>query len=138
MYGGSHAPADLWKFDVTADKWTWVLGDTTLNLGGGTTPVTGTKGIPSIFNTPGSRNGTPSWTGTDGSLWLFGGFFGGGSKRNDLWRYVFDTIPGSCNFVGIDEIESPFSSCIMYNSATDKTCMLECNVTKPEQCSIVL
>jgi len=105
MYGGSWAPADLWKFDISLNQWIWVMGDTVLRTGG-LLPTYGTKGVASIFNTPGSRNGTPSWQSADGSFWLYGGIFQLGAKRNDLWKYTLDTAAGNCSYVGLHEMKS--------------------------------
>lgn len=77
---------DLWKFNITTNKWTWVSGDNTLNPVG----VYGTQGVPAPTNKPGGRGGALSWKGEDG-LWLFGGSINGNlSITNDLWKYMPD------------------------------------------------
>ena len=61
----------------------------------GASGVYGTKGVAAAGNVPGARENVVSWTDSNGSLWLFGGFcpissygFGGGALPiNDLWRY---------------------------------------------------
>ena len=59
---------DLWKFD--GGNWTWVSGNKIINVNG----RYGTRGVPNIANFPGGREGSVSWTDSDGDLWLFGGF----------------------------------------------------------------
>ncbi|MFX0134867.1 MAG: kelch repeat-containing protein [Candidatus Hodarchaeota archaeon] len=77
---------DLWGFNITSKEWAWMSGNKTLDENG----VYGTKGVPDMANYPGARDGSVSWTDTDGNLWLFGGEgwaesdFG---KLNDLWRF---------------------------------------------------
>lgn len=91
MYGGHNSSGDLWKYDPNMNEWTWVQGDSIA------VPANyGVKGISSIYNKPGVRDGAPSWKGQDGSLWILGGIFTAGSKKNDLWRYVPDTGTGKC------------------------------------------
>lgn len=89
FYGGV-----LWKYDVAADVWTWVSGDTTA-----TKTVYGQRGIPNSSNTPGTRSGITGWTDNAGKFWLFGGtgtvsapylfksvnHYTG--PLNDLWKY---------------------------------------------------
>ena len=44
---------DLWKFNLVTLQWTWVTGNTTVNVNG----VYGDKGGTSSSNYPGSRSG---------------------------------------------------------------------------------
>jgi hypothetical protein len=125
MYGGSWGPADLWKFDLNLNQWVWVMGDTVLRSGG-LRPIYGVKGVPSIFNTPGSRNGTPSWKSSDGSFWLYGGIFQLGAKRNDLWKYMPDTAAGACSYVGIREMHpAELADCKVYSNPARDFCTVE-------------
>ncbi len=76
---------------VFSNQWIWVSGSDIFDRGGSF----GTKGIADPSNVPGSRELALSWTGPDGTLWLFGGFGripGGLGFLNDLWKYdpVFD------------------------------------------------
>lgn len=93
LFGGSGNGAstvgylsDLWKYDPLFNKWTWIKGDQTT----GQYSIYGTQGISNINNKPGGNYAGVSWTGKDGSLWLFGGFgytnnnFG---FLNTLWNY---------------------------------------------------
>jgi len=73
-------------------EWTWMKGSNTINQAG----VYGTKGVPDADNIPGARYSSISWTGSDGSLWLFGGsgyesVSGSYGYLNDLWRYDRET-----------------------------------------------
>jgi hypothetical protein len=91
LFGGSGYAAsgsgtlnDLWKWDGTS--WTWVSGSSEAEQNG----IYGTKGVAAPGNVPGGRYQSVSWTGADGSLWLFGGAgrtavsFG---YLNDLWKW---------------------------------------------------
>ena len=79
---------DLWQYDISSSKWTWVGGSNLPNQSG----VYGTKGIAAETNIPGGRFYSMSTADNNGNLWLFGG---GGiindSTRprnlNDLWKY---------------------------------------------------
>lgn len=81
---------DLWMYNIATGQWTWVAGDTVLNVSG----VYGTKGVASPGNKPGSRVSGVSWTDNDGNLWLFGGL-GYASEDHgwlsDLWKYNITT-----------------------------------------------
>lgn len=79
--------SELWKWNRANNQWTWVKGDG--NNGNGTY---GTLGVAATANNPGARHQAASWLGTDGSLWLFGGFGWAAtgtttSYLNDLWKY---------------------------------------------------
>lgn len=79
---------DLWKYNKVSNQWAWVNGDSVKNIAG----FYGSKGTGSIFNKPGARSRSVSWTDKAGSLWLFGGtarHLSGvpGHHFNDLWRY---------------------------------------------------
>ncbi|HKR05215.1 MAG TPA: kelch repeat-containing protein [Bacteroidia bacterium] len=73
---------DLWKYDVSANEWTWMKGP----MGAGQPGNYGIQGVSSPSNNPPGRNEcVAAWTDNSGDLWLFGGveswFF------EDLWRY---------------------------------------------------
>jgi hypothetical protein len=59
---------DLWKFNGM--NWTWISGSDSINQNG----TYGTKGIPSSSNIPGARREAVSWTDSNNTLWLFGGY----------------------------------------------------------------
>ncbi|MGZ5498315.1 MAG: Kelch repeat-containing protein, partial [Candidatus Aminicenantales bacterium] len=78
---------DLWRYDPSSKKWTWVSGSDTRDQ-----PASyGTKGVASPANVPGARMQAESWIDVNGNLWLFGGigFIGTGEfgELNDLWKY---------------------------------------------------
>jgi N-acetylneuraminic acid mutarotase len=79
---------DLWRFDRTTNRWTWIKGDNTSGVIYG---VYGTKGIASASNKPGARYTNASWTDQSGCLWLFGGngyaSTGSSGLLNDVWKY---------------------------------------------------
>ncbi len=79
---------DLWKYDIVHNQWTWMGGNTSINVTG----VYGIQGIADSLNTPGARVGGVCWMDYNNDLWLFGGSgtsSGWSPKFNDLWK--FDT-----------------------------------------------
>jgi hypothetical protein len=94
IYGGEGSTADglgfisaeLWKY--TPAGWAWVSGAQSTNV----SPVYDSRGAFSLTALPGSRSRPLTWTGSDGSLWLFGGDVASGTSGsvanpNDLWRW---------------------------------------------------
>ncbi len=79
---------DLWRYDVSDGRWTWMSGANTVNQAG----VYGVKGMPAPTNVPGARYDSISWIDANGQLWLFGGYGLDSAGNhwawlNDLWRY---------------------------------------------------
>jgi N-acetylneuraminic acid mutarotase len=76
---------DLWKFD--GSSWTWISGENITDQSG----IYGVKSVATGTSCPGSREGSSSWTGKEGSLWLFGGYgfdsLGQLGFLNDLWEF---------------------------------------------------
>jgi N-acetylneuraminic acid mutarotase len=88
---------DLWKYSMRNGIWTWVGGSNVVLARG----IYGTKGAPSVENTPGARGGASAWTDASGRFWLFGGF---GIDANsspgglsELW--VYDPGTGAWTWV---------------------------------------
>jgi N-acetylneuraminic acid mutarotase len=84
---------DLWKYDSTTFKWTWMSGSNALNQVG----VYGTKGTAAASNVPGGREGAVSSVDSQGKFWLFGGdgYSSAGNPPgflNDLWKYDPTTL----------------------------------------------
>lgn len=80
--------ADLWKYNISTNEWTWVKGPS-LSLQNG---IYGTQGVADINNNPGSRVYCNSWKDKDGNFWIFGGLGRSASgsttiRLNDLWKY---------------------------------------------------
>ena len=78
---------DLWAYEMSTGKWTWVHGPNSLNSPG--INAAGTDGIPT------ARSAAGAWTTVDGKLWLSGGLLGGsaniltyGPQVNDIWTYT--------------------------------------------------
>ncbi|MDI1354724.1 MAG: kelch repeat-containing protein [bacterium] len=96
LYGGLGYPGtntlgrmnDLWKYDISNNQWTWMLGTNAIDQSGSY----GTMGTSSPTNKPGGRQMAETWVDNSGNLWMHGGegfdsgvpFFG---NLNDLWRY---------------------------------------------------
>jgi N-acetylneuraminic acid mutarotase len=82
---------DLWKYEISTGKWTWISGNDIVNQSG----VYGTKGTGSVNNFPGGHWHSTGWNDRNGHLWLFGGYGydknGAISDLNDLWKYEIAT-----------------------------------------------
>jgi hypothetical protein len=78
---------DLWTFEPTSGKWTWVSGSNTVNAN----PSYGTLGTPGATETPGARFTSIAWMDRSGAMWVLGGIgldiTGGSGGLNDLWRF---------------------------------------------------
>lgn len=73
VFGGSTRygwPNDLWRYNPASRQWTWMKGsDETYQVA-----VYGTQGVADDANTPGALVNASSWLGSEGKLWLFGGY----------------------------------------------------------------
>jgi N-acetylneuraminic acid mutarotase len=82
---------DLWKYDISANQWTWMGGSSTANQAG----VYGTLGAAAVKNIPGARDSAAFWTDSKGNFWLYGGegydANDSSSLLNDLWKYTPST-----------------------------------------------
>ncbi len=94
FFGGgdvnTNAYNDLWKYDVTANQWTWMHGSNAANSPGSSAG----NCTFDVTNDPCSRNeGRSAWTDHCGNFWLFGGGQGGSfdSTRSDMWYYKVST-----------------------------------------------
>lgn len=78
---------DLWRFDTSSRRWTWMKGTNAINP----TSTYGTQGAAAANNTPGAMIGGRGWTDAQGQLWLFGGFgYTASASRGHLdalWKY---------------------------------------------------
>lgn len=91
-----HYYNDLWKFNVSLNRWILVRGivESDGKLGDNQAGNYGsTIGISTDKTVPGGRYGSASWIDEKGNLWLYGGQ-GGSSDGivytlNDLWRFSF-------------------------------------------------
>jgi N-acetylneuraminic acid mutarotase len=88
---------DLWKYNVSTGKWTWISGDNATNKNG----VYGTKGTAAAANKPGSRQGQTAWSDAAGNFYIYGGqgYDGSGNMgyMNDLWKY--DPVAGQWTWI---------------------------------------
>ena len=95
LFGGGSF-SDLWRYDPSSHEWTWVSGNDTLVQGGNY----GTKGIASLSNFPGWKDGAASWIDSQGLFWLFGGkgvgrdmgYTGTIGSLNDVWTFDPTTL----------------------------------------------
>jgi hypothetical protein len=74
---------DLWSFNTSTSKWTFVGGSTTANPVGSY----GTQGVADPSNVPGGRAWAVSWLTPSGDVYILGGQQLGGGLLNDLWKY---------------------------------------------------
>ncbi len=91
---------DLWSFDTSTSKWTFVGGSTTANPVGSY----GTEGVADPSNVPPGRAWATSWITPSGDVYILGGQQFGGGLFNDLWKYsggqwtwVAPDMPGDSN-----------------------------------------
>jgi uncharacterized repeat protein (TIGR03803 family) len=82
---------DVWRFNPSANRWTWMGGSKTVGANGGQPGVYGTLGTPAPANIPGGRAAASTWSEGSGNFWLFGGSGydanGNLSTLNDLWEF---------------------------------------------------
>ncbi|MBA2406546.1 MAG: PKD domain-containing protein [Chitinophagales bacterium] len=84
--GNSGILADLWKYTVATNEWTWMNGSN--SVFSGTATDYGTFQVPSATNTPGSREETTvNWVDSEGNLWFYGGFDASLNLKSDVWKY---------------------------------------------------
>ena len=63
---------DLWRWNPTAGRWTWLKGSTSMSQT--SNGVYGTFSVPDVANTPSARSSTTmSFNPVTGTLMLFGG-----------------------------------------------------------------
>lgn len=103
----------LWRFTPITNEWAWMSGSTTVPFDlTGQLGVYGTVGVAAVGNVPGGRLQTSTWTGGDGSLWLFGGrgydSAGNFGDLNDLWEFN----PASAEWTWVTG--SDVLSCVTY------------------------
>lgn len=78
MVGGPMA--DLWKYDVSTNEWTWMQGP---SVGTGAMAVYGTQGVFAPTNHPaGSMFGSCEFVDKQGNLWLLEG-----DEHQNMWKY---------------------------------------------------
>eukprot|EP01116_Phalansterium_solitarium_P010525 TRINITY_DN2539_c0_g1_i3.p2 TRINITY_DN2539_c0_g1~~TRINITY_DN2539_c0_g1_i3.p2 ORF type:complete len:277 (+),score=63.87 TRINITY_DN2539_c0_g1_i3:86-916(+) len=95
---------DMWRYNTANNRWTWSGGSTAQSA----LSVYGTMGTPTDDTYPGARFAAHTWTGLDGSLWMFGGYGNGvfyGNEHQqfpeplaDMWQ--FNTDDEQWTFVG--------------------------------------
>jgi hypothetical protein len=83
---------DLWRFNISTNKWAWINGSYNLNELG----TYGTIGVPNNTNRPGGRNSGQTWIDQSGNLWLFGGWgkninVSSDAALDDMWKYNVST-----------------------------------------------
>ncbi len=97
LFGGSAADglgnagtyADLWRYNIASNQWTWMKGPSTFYTGG----VYGTLQVEDAANQPPHRAESKAcWTSSEGDLWMFGGFcYSPFVTLDDMWKYNIST-----------------------------------------------
>lgn len=79
--------ADLWKYEIATNEWTWMNGPNNVFQFGNY----GTLQVPAASNHPACRHECgANWVDGNGDFWMFGGavyYTNGGFTHNDMWRY---------------------------------------------------
>jgi N-acetylneuraminic acid mutarotase len=98
---GATLPANI-------SEWTWLAGSDVRNQPG----IYGIQGTPDVNNIPGGRHSVISWTDSQGTFWLFGGYGYATSTTigwlNDIWKY--DQGSGAWTWVGGPESLNDYGS----------------------------
>jgi gliding motility-associated-like protein len=74
--------ADMWKFDITTNNWTWMKGSAGLDTNGNY----GNINVESSTNLPPARCSYTSWQDKQDNFYIFGGIANLG-LHNDTWRF---------------------------------------------------
>jgi hypothetical protein len=74
---------DLWTFNLSTSKWTYVSGSKTANPVG----TYGAQGAGDSTTFPGGRAFATNWLAPSGDVYILGGQQFGGGLFNDLWKY---------------------------------------------------
>jgi hypothetical protein len=115
MFGGLYvgenpvvqALNDLWVYNISANTWTWIAGDT---LGQFPAPSYGTMGTPSPQNTPGGRYGALAWYAGDCEAYIFSGREMTETPpitlrlTSEVWKFIMD--PQDC-LLSNNEVANP-------------------------------
>lgn len=82
---------DLWRYNPTTNRWTWLNGSQNRYASGSY----GELGVPHPDNQPGARAEYVTWKDDSNNLWMFGGRevneITGVRRLNDLWRYSIES-----------------------------------------------
>lgn len=77
---------DLWRYNVSTNRWTWMAGDSLPNR----PAIQSGLGVEAAANTPSARESGTFWSSSDGKeLYLFGGYSPSIAWQfyNDVWAY---------------------------------------------------
>lgn len=84
---------DVWKYDPTANQWTWIAGSKLRDQVDSLSGTYGTLGVGSTSNLMGARDTSSMWLDSSGVIWLYGGWgFADRSSTSqgyvrDLWKF---------------------------------------------------
>lgn len=99
---------DLWLYNLTTNKWTWVSGGNATNV----VNVPGPIGVGLPTNKIGSRGGVYIWSDPQNNLWVFGGLAYDSTTaalglKNDLWRFQPDSTCFDAGFSSVLNLDGP-------------------------------
>ncbi len=109
---------DLWLYNLTTNKWTWVSGSQATNIN----PNPGPIGVAQPGRYIGSKGGVAIWTDAQNNLWIFGGLAHDSTLpppagqtlalglKNDLWRFQPDSTCFDASFFSTLALEYPGDS----------------------------
>ncbi len=120
LFGGtnySFYAADLWKYDLNLNEWTWMSGVNTSAYAGNI----GTACVADSMSFPANRyENRAAWTDFNGNFYLYGGRSNLSGNLSDLWKYCVagnewtyiggSLLPNQAPNYGTYQVSSPANS----------------------------
>jgi len=119
MFGGTdygYYAADLWKFNVNTNEWTWVSGANTSNDAGNVGALCASDSAYYPHNRYENKAG---WVDRQGNFYMYGGRDDVAGNLNDLWKYCVSsnewsmiggsTTPNLAAVYGSYQVSSPLN-----------------------------
>lgn len=99
---------DLWLYNLTTNKWTWVSGVPNTNIQSNPGPL----GVAQPGRYIGSRGGVFIWGDSQNNLWIFGGLTYDSMTNNlgllnDMWRFEPDSTCFDASFTSVLNLNYP-------------------------------
>lgn len=105
LFGGESTEnyQDLWKYNISLNKWVWIGGKKHTNFGNDAKANFGQINESFISNIPGGRKKTITWKDNNGNIYLYGGNGWDESLEgslSDIWKTNrnFNTFSGNIKF----------------------------------------
>ncbi|MBN8702706.1 MAG: gliding motility-associated C-terminal domain-containing protein [Bacteroidetes bacterium] len=94
---------DLWRYNTTTNRWTWISGTKLVNDDGNTGNLCNSD---TVFLPSAKFEQRASWSDNPCGLWIFGGYTNNGNEGyNDLWYYNLDN--GAWTLVSGTSLSNP-------------------------------